>query len=548
MKRSVLVGGEAGRGTDKTAALIGEIFSSCGYYCFIYRDYGSFIKGGHNFSVVTVSSDPVFSHEENFDVIVALDDVALRKHIKFLKPDGLIFVNNGDRKPTGNIISVGADEFAARKNIKRSFGNNVFIGAVLKSFGLDWHSGWKILSKQFSKFDAVVAREALKKGYGAWNDKRFWFKPRLQKLRLSTGNQAAARAAVESGLELCFAYPITPATGFVDELRQGNRVVVHQPEDEIAAINNSLGATFGGAMTAVATSGEGAALMAESFSLAAMSELPLVLYWAERLGPSTGVPTYTSQGDLKFALNIGHGEFPRVVVAPGDADEAYNRTAEAFYLAYKYRLPVVILTDKHLAESYYNFKPSPFLVRPEKFLTASGADYKSYAVTRNGVSPRLAPGQNQVVRVTSYEHDEEGLTTEDPKTIVAMDAKRWKKRKFLEGEIAKLQPYRVYGKGKNLIVGWGSVKGAIIDALRELPDYSFLQITYVAPFPVDKVKKIMRKARKTILVENNSTGLLGQVIKEKTGIEIGDKILKNGGRPFTADEIVKRLKAINRHE
>jgi 2-oxoglutarate ferredoxin oxidoreductase subunit alpha len=437
---------------------------------------------------------------------------------------------------------VPADQFAAEKGVKRSFGNNVFIGVILRCFGVGWRFGWKVLSKQFAKSDGTAIQEALKKGYNLRQQQDFAFSPRPRNLRLATGNQAAAQAAAKSGLELCFAYPITPATGFVEELRRNDQVVIHQPEDEIAAINNSLGAAFAGAMTAVATSGEGAALMAESFSLAAMAEVPLVLYWAERLGPSTGVPTYTSQGDLKFALNIGHGEFPRVVVAPGDANEAYGRTAEAFYLAYKYRLPVVILTDKHLAESYYNFAPSPFSVKPDKFLAKSKAGYRSYAITSNGVSPRLAPGQSQITRATSYEHDEFGLTTEDPKMIVAMNEKRWRKERFLKQEIAKLEPCRVYGKGERLLVGWGSVKGAAIDALKELSGYSFLQISYIAPFPADKVGKLLREAKQATLIENDFTGLLGQVIRENTGIEIKNKLLKNDGRPFTAEEIIKRLK------
>ncbi|HOF50463.1 MAG TPA: 2-oxoacid:acceptor oxidoreductase subunit alpha [Candidatus Colwellbacteria bacterium] len=541
MKRSILIGGEAGRGVDRTAALIAEIFSDCGYFCFVYRDYGSFIKGGHNFSVVTISSEPVFSHEDEFDLIIALDNSALEKHVESLKPSGKVFLNSDEKQSAENVISVAADGFAADKKVGRSFGNNIFIGAVLGCFGLDWRRGFKAIGGRFSAGDAAVVKEALRLGHETWRGESFGFEPKSQKLKISTGNQAAAKACVEAGLDLCFAYPITPATGFVDALSQSGKVTVHQPEDEIAAVNQTLGAVFSGAMAATATSGEGAALMAESFSLAAMAEIPFVLYWASRLGPSTGVPTYSGQGDLKFALNIGHGEFPRVVVAPGDANESYSRTMEAFYFAYKYRLPVVILTDKNLAESYYNFEALPSLLRPGKFLVKPKAGYKSYAFTENGISPRLAPGQGPIVRATSYEHDECGLTVEDPETIEAMSEKRWRKAKFLEKEIAKLHPCRLYGKGKNLIVGWGSTKGAVIDALKRLPGYSFLQISYVAPFPAREVEKIISKAKRTILLENNSTGLLGRIIREETGIEIKEKLLKNNGRPFTAEEIAKRL-------
>jgi 2-oxoglutarate ferredoxin oxidoreductase subunit alpha len=277
--------------------------------------------------------------------------------------------------------------------------------------------------------------------------------------------------------------------------------------------------------------------MAEAMSLAGMSEMPLVVYMAQRSAPSTGVPTYTEQGDLKFVLNCGHGEFTKIVAAPGDPQEAIARTQESFYLSSKYNALAFILSDKHLAESDYSFDSlKKSAASNQRFVLAnSPADYKSYKNTANGVSPRAIPGQGPVVRGTGYEHNEYGNTVEDAASIAKMKEKRLKKEKYIAQEVAKLNPVTVYGKGKNLIIGWGSVKGAIIDALPGLKGYRFMQVSYIEPFPSEIVKKEIKKSKKIILVENNATGLLGKVVAEKTGIDIKNKILKYDGRPFTPE-------------
>ena len=316
-----------------------------------------------------------------------------------------------------------------------------------------------------------------------------------------------------------------------------------QLENEIAVINAALGASYAGAMTMVGTSGGGFALMGEAMSLQGMSEVPLVVYLAQRTSPSTGIPTYSTQGDLKFALNVGHGEFPRVVVAPGDAKESFYRTMEAFYLAYKYRILSIIISDKHLAESYYSFddfeKPR---VKPSRFIVAKPSkDYKSYKITKTGISVRAVPGQGPVVRATSYEHDEYGYTKEDAKWAVKMNDKRFRKVEYLKREIDKLEPIKIYGKGKNLIIGWGSTKGAILDALSSLKDFRYMQISYIKPFPARQVKREIEKSKSIVLVENNVTGLLGDVIAEQTGYLIKNKILKYDARPFSPSYIIKKL-------
>jgi len=299
----------------------------------------------------------------------------------------------------------------------------------------------------------------------------------------------------------------------------------------------------------VGTSGGGFALMSEAMSLQGMSEIPLVVYLAQRTAPSTGVPTYTTQGDLKFAVNIGHGEFPKIVVAPGDAKEAILRTQEAFYLSQKYRVLSIIMSDKHLGESHYSFDElEKSRVQPSRNILKNPSTlYKNYKLTKTGVSPRIVPCQGPFARATSYGHDENGYTTEeDVDMIKKMNDKRFKKVKYIKEEIEKLNPVNIYGQGDNLIISWGSTKGAILDALYELKNFRFMQISYVKPFPRKQVENEIKKSKNVILVENNVSGLLGQIITEQTGYFIKNKILKYDARPFTPPDIVNKIKEITR--
>jgi len=358
-----------------------------------------------------------------------------------------------------------------------------------------------------------------------------------------------ALGAIAAGIDICFAYPMTPATAvlhFLAKKQTEHNILVSQFESEIAVVNAALGASFTGARVMVATSGGGFALMTEAISLAGMSELPLVVYLAQRTAPSTGVPTYTAQGDLKTALNAGHGEFPKIVVAPGDPKEAIFRTQEAFYLSAKYHTPVIVLSDKHLGESNYSFSQigKPGQTTQRFILKNPAKNYKSFKITPTGVSDRAVPGQGPVVKATSYEHTDYGQTTEDPGWIVKMQDKRLKKIKYIAQEINKLSPIKTYGQGKNLIISWGSTKGAIIDALSELKGFKFLQISYLSPFPKEKVIQEINKSQKVFLVENTATGLLADVIAEQTGIIIKNKILKYDARPFTSEDIIDKIKKI----
>ncbi|MBU5678534.1 MAG: 2-oxoacid:acceptor oxidoreductase subunit alpha [Candidatus Aenigmatarchaeota archaeon] len=562
MNITILIGGEAGLGSARTSSMIGKAFTIMGYYVFNYRDYPSLIRGGHNFNVLHISSELIASHENNYDIILALDKKTIEKHEKNLKKDGIIIVeksllNDNIKTEKERIIALDSSPIIAKYSFPSIMINNILAGSLFKIMEIDLEALLLAADKEF-KDKAEKIKLAIREGYKlaenieekklAKINKKIEAKKSNPKIFIS-GNEAIGLGAIASNLDIYFAYPMTPATplmNFLAARQKQHGFLVLQLEDEIACINAAIAASYAGAITMTGTSGGGFALMTEAISLQGMNEIPLVVYLAQRTGPSTGVPTYTEQADLEFALKAGHGEFPKVVIAPGDAKEAFQRTIEAFYLSQKYRVVSIILGDKHLGESTYSFDTLEFdesLIPKKIKINDKKKDYKSYLITDSGISPRELPGSNFVVRASSYEHDEYGITTEDPKEIARMKEKRLRKLDQIREEIKKFAPFSIYGNGNNIILSWGSTKGAIIDALRHLDDYKFIQISYLSPFPID-VKKEIKEAKSLIVIENNATSCLSRVIAENTGIIVDNKILKYDGRPFTPRKIIDELKKL----
>ncbi|MBI2626376.1 MAG: 2-oxoacid:acceptor oxidoreductase subunit alpha [Candidatus Nealsonbacteria bacterium] len=532
MEKTILIGGEAGLGAAVTSHFIGKTFTNLGYYVFNYRDYPSLIRGGHNFNILKISDKPVYSHEYKYDFILALDQKTIDFHKKDLNKGGFAF---GPKE---------TDPIVQKLQGPKILANNVLIGLLFKYFGVDLNILFAAAEKTFGK-NADMVKKSMQEGYqlGSEKEKLKKFKSRC----FISGTEGMGIGAIAAGIDVYLAYPMTPASPllhFLAKRQLENNILVFQPENEIAVINAALGASFAGAKAMVGTSGGGFALMAEGLSLAAMTELPLVVYLGQRPAPATGLATHTGQGDLKFALNAGHGEFLRVVLAPGDAQEAISRTQEAFYLSSKYRIPVIILGDKHLAESNYTFNDieKSSLAANRFILENPPQNYKSYKITENGVSPRAVPGQGPIVLANSYEHNDYGHTIEDPVWAVKMQDKRFKKLNYLKKEIDKLNPVSLYGKGSNLLISHGSTKGAILDALPQLKGFRFLQISYLKPFPAEMVAKEIKKSKKVILVENDARGALADVIREETGIAIENKVLRYDGRPFTPDFLIDKIK------
>jgi 2-oxoglutarate ferredoxin oxidoreductase subunit alpha len=354
------------------------------------------------------------------------------------------------------------------------------------------------------------------------------------------GSKAVANGAINSGIDLYIAYPMTPATGVMHELASRqveNNLLVFQPENEIAVVNSALGSSFTGAKTMIGSSGGGYDLMTEGLSMQGMSEIPLVVYLASRPGPGTGVPTYSLQDDLEVALRGGHGEFPRIVIAPGDPIECNEKTNECFYLSEKFGALSILLSDKHLAESEFSFDR-----KPNKKIKIE--------------IKRKIPGEG-IVKKSSYEHDENWNTTESAKLTKKFADLRIQKYEQIKKECEKFQMIKLFGNpnAKNLVIGWGSTKTVILDALDEIDgsiktrkgNYKFLQVLYMKPLSNQikkEIEKVQKVGGKIILVEQNLTGQLGRLIREKTGIKIENRILKYDGRPFTSDELKEAIEEI----
>jgi 2-oxoglutarate ferredoxin oxidoreductase subunit alpha len=505
MRLNILIGGKAGQGINKVSSIVSQTLISHGYFVFNYRDYPSIIRSGHNFNILSISDEPIESHESEIDGIIAMDSNTINIHKKELKKSGFV------------IDFKDFLDFGINLNIALS-------GALIKILGIDREFLLEQVKRSLeSKSSFAQSLNAAEKGYESQKIK-YSLKKLDNKAIVMTGNKAVALGAVNSKLDIYFAYPMTPTTNALHELSalQEKGHLTFQPESEIAVANMALGASFAGAKVMVGSSGGGYDLMTESMSFQGMSEIPLTVYLGSRGGPSTGLPTYTMQPDLDLALRSGHGEFPRVVIAPGNPKECIEKTNEAIYLSQKFNALSIILSDKHLAEC--EFSTSETINKPLQIPIS-----------------RKLPGRKEIIKASGYEHDEQGITTEDAKITVRNAQKRIEKYDKIKQECKKFEMIKIHGRkqSSNLIIGWGSTRGAILDAIKGL-DYKFLQVLYMKPLS-DQIKKEIEKARKVILVEQNVTGQLGRLIREKTGIKIEKRILKFDGRPFTSDELREEI-------
>jgi len=536
---SILIGGAAGQGSRKAGLLIAKLFSEIGYRVFIYDDYQSLVRGGHNFSQIRASEKKVLSHRKKIDFLLALDENTVKKHQNDLDKKGVIIYNT-DKMKTIVREAGGAPMME----------NTALVAGFAKIIGIDWEILEKLFKKEFKKFQSLN----LKIAKAAFEDAKNLVKIKKlnqKTLPLLTGNQAAALGAVKAGLDFYFAYPMTPATGILHFLaahRKDFNIGVSQLENEVGVVNAAIGAAAAGAKVMVGTSGGGFALMVEGLSLAAQSETPIVIVESQRQAPATGVPTYTGQGDLLFSLTAGHGDILRFVIAPGDAEEAFYWTGKLLNLSWQYQTPSILLLDKEISESTFSFDKSlSEKIKPEKPLLWDGkGEYKRYKITKNGISPLAFFGQKNVVsKPTSYEHDEFGITVEDADSVKKMQNKRLRKFKEMEKEVDKLEAVRVYGKkiSRTAIICWGSTKGPAKEAAENL-GIKMIQPLVLEPFPEKQMKKALKGVQKLILVETNATGQLEKVLN-CYGIKVNRKILKYNARPFLPEEIKEKISKIS---
>lgn len=544
---SILVGGKAGDGIRQAGHIIARLLNRIGYWIFFYDDYPSLIRGGHNFSIIRASEKRIVAHKEAVDVILALNQDAVENHKHRLNTDGIILYDS--KKSDAQGIGVDFMDIVKKFDGKPIMRNTAAIGALTGALSIEWSVLEKVIMDTVGH-EIDLNLKIAKHAYD-WIENPSKSVPKLDQkaLPLVSGNEAIALGAVKAGLNMYIAYPMTPASAILHYLAaQENElgVVTVHPESEIGVALMALGAAYAGARAMVGTSGGGFALMTEALSLAGQGELPMVIVEAQRPGPSTGVPTYTMQGDLDFVVHAGHGDILRVVLAPGDAEEAFYTAGLAMNLAWKFQIPAFVLSDKHLSESIFSFEADLDKVKPEKpLLWNNQGEYKRYLDTKNGISPLAFPGNpSAIVKATSYEHDENGITTEEPEAISRMQRKRLRKRKTLEDELEKYETVNVYGNpdSKTVLLCWGSTKGACIEVAEAL-DLKVVQPLILEPLPVNGLKKALSGADKIIDVEVNATGQLAKLISGH-GICIDDMILRFDARPFTVDVLLDNVKEV----
>ncbi len=557
-----MVGGEAGQGVQSVGFLLAKAFSRGGYHVFADQDYESRVRGGHNFFRVRVKDSEVRAIAESVDILIALNKESIDLHRGELAPGGVIVFDGEvvkDVGSNGSLFGVPLERFAEEKAGDKLMANTVALGVALGLVGCNLEIMDSALKDHFGSGETGRSNiKAAKAGYEYAQDN---FKGDFGCLTdsvsdvkmLLNGNEAIALGAIAAGCKFMAAYPMTPVTPIMEYLASKSReldLVVVQPEDEIAAVNMIIGASYAGVRAMTATSGGGFSLMVEGLSLAGMTETPIVVVLGQRPGPAIGLPTRTEQGELEFAIHAGHGEFPRAVLAPATIEDAFWLTIKAFNLAERYQLPVIMLTDHHLASSYATvnkFDLSNVAIdRGIIFLGGAADEYKRHKITESGISPRAFPGLENVLVVTdSDEHDEAGHLIEDAKIRTGQMQKRMQKLAGLRNEMASP---RLYGpeKAEKTLIGWGSTYGAICEAvdilLKEGASVNLMQFNELWPFPAEAVANVLGNDGSSYVVENNATGQLSNLIQAETGRKASGRILKFDGRPFTPAHIARELR------
>ena len=542
---SVLIGGKAGFGIDKASSIIAGILNQLNYRLYIYREYPSLIRGGHTFSMIRASSRKIAAHKDKVDFLLALNQDTVNLHKDRLKGGCVVAYDSDTVKSDGIAVPIGT--IIQEEKADEIMRNSCIIGAFCRAAGIEWDILDRVFRKLVSK-ELGLNLKVARRGYDAAAQSKKIDPLPLDRLPLLTGNEAIGLGLLKGGLGAYVGYPMTPSSGILHFMANAARdfglKVIH-PEGEIAVILMALGFAYAGEKAAIGTSGGGFCLMTEAFSFAGMAELPVVLVVGQRPGPSTGLPTYSCQSELHFVLNAGQGEFPRFIVAPGDAEEAYYWSCAALNLAWKYQIPSIILSDKTLAEGTYSFDIKlAGDVKEEQFsLWDRKGPYKRYLNTESGVSPlAFPPEKDNTIKIDSYEHDEAGITTEDADITRAMQDKRMRKETYLAKELEAYPAVRVYGNkdsAKGLLC-WGSNKGVCIEVAQEL-GLKVIQPQVLWPFPVNQFREAVKGVNKLICVENNARGQLASLISP-LGFKIDGKILKYDGRPFSLEELTGKVK------
>jgi 2-oxoglutarate ferredoxin oxidoreductase subunit alpha len=567
------IGGEAGFGIMSTGTIFSKIFAKKGYSVIDNNEYPSLIRGGHNTYTVRISSDEIFSINRDINVLVALNEETVRLHQEEVVYGGYIVYDEETceiedikkaRKDI-NYIMVPFSKIISELGAPKVMINNVSLGASIALLNYDLDILKNMIKDIFGRKGPEVVSLNIRSselGYKYIKEKLKVNAYELEIVKpvskmLVTGNDAVFLGAVRAGCKFYAAYPMTPSSSILHSfasVENDYNIVTKHAEDEIAVINMAIGASFAGIRAMVATSGGGFSLMNEGIGSAAMTETPIVIVLCQRAAPAIGLPTWTEQGDMLFAIHSSHGEFLRVVMAPGDPEECFYLTGKAFNLADKYQIPVIVMLDKYLSENHFTYEKFNYkdiTVDRGKLLTRSkdiGKEYKRYLNTEDGISPRVVTGLEGGIHIAnSDEHDEGGYSEDSAYNRKIMVDKRFRKIKKL---IEEIPSPKIYGPtdAEITIWSWGSCKGPILEAMnilnRKEKKVNLIHFTYLYPFDSETIEGIIEESNKNVVVENNKTSKLAKIIMMNTGHRIKNKILKYSGRQFLPGEIISGIEKI----
>jgi 2-oxoglutarate ferredoxin oxidoreductase subunit alpha len=547
---SIVLAGEAGQGVQSIESILTSLAKRSGYHVFATKEYMSRVRGGINSTSIRISSRPVSSFLDRIDILIPLSAKGV-PHLKNRIGRNTLIIADSANMEIRDCIDIPFSKIAAEIG-GAIFENTVAAGVVAGILSIDDQKTIEFITGLFERKGADIRDKnvtAVKIGYALGRDLsgRFDIAPpdKTDQNIMLSGADAVSLGALAGGCDYVCGYPMSPSTGVLERLAKysvTHDIIAEQVEDEVGVINMALGAWYAGARALVTTSGGGFALMCEGISLSGMIETPVVVHLAQRPGPATGLPTRTEQGDLNLVLYAGHGDFPRIILAPGTLEEGFDLSRKAFDLADRFQVPVFVLTDQYYVDTYYDTKrfKTPASAA-ERHIVKTDASYKRYAYASNGISPRGIPGYGKgIVCVDSDEHDEGGYIIEDAETRVRMTDKRMKKN----AQILKhsVKPTFVGNKNaKTIVVAWGSTFNTVRDAVASLGNESVALVHFSWLYPLPDISAYFKGVKKIISVENNVTGQFSDLLEKESGLKISKRILKYDGRPYSVEELASKI-------
>lgn len=561
MNITIRIAGEAGQGVQTTGGLLVKAFANLGLHVLATQSYMSRVRGGVNWYDIRISENELFSGSETAHLLVTFSDKALDILRHHMASEGII-LSDGLGAGENDIIQIPFSKTAKEATGSALMANTVAAGAIFAVLGYQVEKLQEYLASQFRKKGTEVIEknnvcvqlgENLAAPYGKTVSSP---KPGDKPSPVYSGSEVIGMSAARAGVKFVSSYPMTPSTGvftYMASKADTFGMVVEQAEDEIAAVNMICGAVYAGVPSMTTTSGGGFALMCEGLSLAGMMELPIFILLAQRPAPATGMPTRTGQEDLKFAVNAGHGEFPRAVFAPGSLAQAYSLTRTALETAHEFQTPAIFLVDQFLTDLQKTTEHLEDSLLPINLHIEENPkkDYVRYALHSSGISPRAVPGSGVFILCDSDEHAENGHMTENPVIRLQQHDKRMSKLAGMR-KAAVLPEYHGPDNPKVLVIAWGSTYGparGAVDALisREIP-VGLLHFSQVWPLNpqhihdvLDGVSCSLEDGVDVVCVEGNSTGQFAAILREQGIIRDCRLVLRYDGMPFTEEELIARL-------